>query len=48
MSMIKKYSRYNGTLHYEKKNSEIKSLELYPVGVAFGTYIVAENTEGIF
>jgi len=33
---------------YEKKNSEIKSLELYPVGVAFGTYIVAENTEGIF
>lgn len=30
------------------KNEEIKKLELYPVGIAFGTYIMAENTEGVY
>lgn len=30
------------------KNEKIKKLELYPVGVAFGTYIIAQNSEGIF
>lgn len=30
------------------KNEEIKHLELYPVGIAFGTYIFAENKEGIY
>lgn len=30
------------------KNEEIKNLELYPVGIAHGTYIFAENDEGIF
>ena len=30
------------------KNQEIKALELYPVGIAHGTYIIAENSEGIF
>lgn len=30
------------------KNAEIKALELYPVGIALGTYIIAENTEGVY
>ena len=30
------------------KNEQLKSLELYPVGIAHGTYIIAENDEGIF
>ena len=30
------------------KNAKIKKLELYPVGIAFGTYIIAQNSEGIF
>ena len=29
-------------------NKEIKSLVLYPVGLALGTYIVAQNDEGVF
>lgn len=29
-------------------NKEMKSLVLYPVGLALGTYIIAQNTEGIF
>lgn len=29
-------------------NSEMKSLVLYPVGLALGTYIIAENNEGIY
>ncbi len=29
-------------------NKEMKSLVLYPVGLALGTYIVAENSEGIY
>jgi len=33
---------------YEEENAQIKKLELYPVGIAFGTYIIAENEEGIF
>ncbi len=32
----------------KEKNNDIKVLELYPVGVALGTYIIAENKEGIF
>ncbi len=29
-------------------NKELKSLVLYPVGLALGTYIIAENDEGIY
>ncbi len=29
-------------------NKEMKSLTLYPVGLALGTYIIAENDEGIY
>ncbi len=29
-------------------NREMKSLVLYPVGVAHGTYIIAENDEGVY
>ena len=38
------------TLDFSKdeKNEAIKKLELYPVGIALGTYIIAENDEGIF
>ncbi len=32
----------------ESKNSKIKTLELYPVGIAHGTYVIAENKEGLF
>lgn len=30
------------------KNEEMKGLELYPVGIALGTYIIAENKEGVY
>jgi DNA mismatch repair protein MutL len=30
------------------KNETVKALKLYPVGLALGTYIVAENDEGIY
>ncbi len=30
------------------KNSQIKKLELYPVGLALGTYIIAQNDAGIY
>lgn len=33
---------------YDEDNAQMKKLELYPVGIAFGTYIIAENEEGIF
>lgn len=29
-------------------NKEMKSLVLYPVGLALGTYIIAENEEGVY
>ena len=29
-------------------NEELKSLKLYPVGLALGTYIVAQNDEGVY
>lgn len=29
-------------------NPEMKSLKLYPVGLAHGTYIIAENEEGVY
>lgn len=29
-------------------NEELKSLKLYPVGLALGTYIIAQNDEGLF
>ncbi len=29
-------------------NEELKSLKLYPVGLCLGTYIIAENDEGIY
>ena len=31
-----------------QKNVQIKSLELHPVGIAMGTYIIAENKEGVY
>ena len=37
-----------GTKEVIEKNSELKSLVLYPVGVCHGTYIVAENDEGVY
>ncbi len=30
------------------KNAELKSLKLYPVGLALGTYIIAENEDGMY
>lgn len=32
----------------EEKNKEIKNLELYLVGIALGTYIIAQNDNGIY
>lgn len=32
----------------DEKNDQIRKLELYPVGIALGTYIIAENAEGVF
>ncbi len=32
----------------EEKNEELKKLELYPCGLIFGTYIVAQNDEGMY
>lgn len=29
-------------------NKELKSLKLYPVGLALGTYIIAQNDEGVY
>ena len=29
-------------------NAELKSLKLYPVGLAHGTYIIAENEDGVY
>ena len=43
--------------HYKKKyeepkelviNQELKKLVLYPVGLALGTYIIAQNEEGVY
>lgn len=31
-----------------QKNVQIKALELHPVGIAMGTYIIAENKEGVY
>lgn len=31
-----------------KKNEKIKSLTFYPIGIALGTYIIAENDEGVY
>ena len=31
-----------------EKNVQIKKLELYPVGLVMGTYIIAENDEGMY
>ena len=33
---------------FKSINEQIKKIELYPVGIAFGTYIIAENKEGIY
>ena len=33
---------------FKNINEKIKKIELYPVGIAFGTYIIAENKEGIY
>lgn len=31
-----------------KENELVKKLELYPVGIALGTYIIAQNQDGVF
>lgn len=36
------------TLDFNQQKQEIKSLELYPVGLLFGTYIIAQNDEGMY
>ncbi len=33
---------------FKSINEQIRKIELYPVGIAFGTYIIAENKEGIY
>lgn len=38
----------NETKEPEIINEELKSLKLYPVGLCLGTYIVAENEDGIY
>ncbi len=35
-------------LEEKENNEEIKKLVLYPVGLAHGTYIIAENEEGVY
>lgn len=35
-------------LPFEEKNEKVKTLELYPVGLALGTYIIAQNDLGIY
>ena len=37
----------NNILNVEE-NELIKKLELYPVGIALGTYIIAQNQDGVF
>lgn len=32
----------------QDKNAEIKALTFHPVGIALGTYIIAENEEGVY
>lgn len=46
--ILDKNSVQNTFSFVESKNEEIKNLELYPVGIALGTYIMAENTEGVY
>ena len=36
------------TFNFTTKNEEIKKLELYPVGLVFGTYIVAQNKDNMY
>ncbi len=36
------------TSHEVVTNKEMKSFNLYPVGLALGTYIIAQNEEGLF
>lgn len=51
-----KKGTYNDVLENVKENSKeelienelIKKLELYPVGIALGTYIIAQNQDGMF
>ena len=49
-SVVKKPEQY--FMDFEKKtflkNEELKSLKLYPVGLALGTYIIAENDDGLY
>lgn len=51
----KESSQVSLDLSYEEEkespviiNEELKSLVLYPVGVALGTYIIAQNEEGVY
>ena len=37
-----------GSISREEHNTEFKKLKLYPVGQVHGTYIVAENEDGLF
>ncbi len=41
---IVKENKSNG----EEKNETLKKLELYPVGLVMGTYIIAQNDEGMY
>lgn len=36
------------TLDFNNSKQELKSLKLYPVGLLFGTYIIAQNDEGMY
>lgn len=45
---LDKNSTQENLFSKQEKNKEIKSLKLYPVGIALGTYIIAENEEGVY
>lgn len=45
---IKKVNEETKQNEIIKENELIKKLELYPQGIVFGTYIIAQNDEGMF
>lgn len=49
VAIEKNFSEVQESFDFNKvKNAEVKALELHPVGIAFGTYIFAENEEGLY
>ena len=42
------FSQMETPANKAKINKELKKLVLYPVGLALGTYIIAQNEEGIY